>query len=161
MVFRLRDTVERSLGALLVARRAHHNPKGCPELGAILADWDGRFSVLMRKRIARHIESCSTCEQVRREVVNPRALLGAVPVFIPAPWRLRGHTLSQIQLTAAETTLGPSGNTDTNGRSSLTTPDTRYPRTSPFLAVISPTSTPESVCEVAVIMSEMRWAAGE
>ncbi|MFZ0902398.1 MAG: sigma-70 family RNA polymerase sigma factor [Mycobacterium sp.] len=102
MVFRLRETVERSLGALLVARRAHRNPRGCPELGGILADWDGKFSVLMRKRVARHIESCSTCEQERRSLVNPRALLGAVPVFIPAPWWLRGHTMGQIQLTAAD-----------------------------------------------------------
>jgi RNA polymerase sigma factor (sigma-70 family) len=106
MVFRLRETVERSLGALLVARRAHRNPRECPELDAILADWDGNFSVLMRKRVARHIESCSTCEGVRRELVSPRALLGVAPVFISAPWWLRGQTMGQIQLTAAEAPLG-------------------------------------------------------
>src|SRR6202021_4057572 len=39
MVSRLRETIERSLGALLVARRAQRNPQGCAELGAILAAW--------------------------------------------------------------------------------------------------------------------------
>jgi RNA polymerase sigma factor (sigma-70 family) len=114
MVSRLRQTVEGSLGALLVARWARHNPDGCPQLGAILAGWDGRFSVLMRKRIARHIESCSTCDEERRRLVNPVALLGGAPVFIPAPAWLRGHTVNQIQLTAATagitgTTVHPAG----------------------------------------------------
>ena len=101
MVSRLRDTIETSLGALLVARRAQHAAKACAELGAILAGWDGRFSVLMRKRITRHIESCPTCEDERRRLVNPVALLGGVPVFIPAPDWLRDHTLGQIRLTSA------------------------------------------------------------
>jgi len=37
LVHRLRETIERSLGALLVARHAHHAANGCAELGAILA----------------------------------------------------------------------------------------------------------------------------
>ena len=85
MVHRLRETIERSLGALLVSRRARNNPDRCPELATILDGWDGHFSVLMRKRIARHIESCPNCDQERRRLVSPVALLGGVPVFIPAP----------------------------------------------------------------------------
>jgi RNA polymerase sigma factor (sigma-70 family) len=112
MVSRLRNTIESSLGALLVARRAQHTADACAELGAILAGWDGRFSVLMRKRIARHIESCPTCEEERRRLVNPVALLGAAPVFIPAPDWLRDHTLGQIQLTSADSNLDTSGNGD-------------------------------------------------
>ena len=103
LVGRLRETIERSLGALLVARQARTNPAGCPELAAILDRWDGQFSVLMRKRIARHIESCPTCEQQRRRLVSPAALLGAAPVFIPAPSWLRQDTLGQIRLTSAGT----------------------------------------------------------
>ena len=76
MVSRLRETIERSLGALLVARRAQRNPQGCAELGAILAAWDGQFSVLLRKRIVRHIDACPTCEEDRRELVNPAVLSG-------------------------------------------------------------------------------------
>ena len=98
MVSRLRNTIESSLGALLVARRAQHTADKCAELGTILAGWDGRFSVLMRKRISRHIESCPTCEDERRRLVNPVALLGGAPVLIPAPAWLRDHTLGQIRL---------------------------------------------------------------
>jgi RNA polymerase sigma factor (sigma-70 family) len=116
MVSRLRQTIERSLGALLVARRAQRNPRGCSELRAILTDWDGQFTVLVRKRIARHIDECPTCEENRRESVNPAVLLGATPILIPAPWWLRGQTLSQIQLTAAEFALGGSSADASQGR---------------------------------------------
>lgn len=101
---RLRDTMERSLGALLVARRGQSG-NSCAELGAILAGWDGTFTILMRKRIARHIESCPTCDQDRRRMVNPVALLGGTPLFIPAPTWLRDRTLNRIQLTSASADL--------------------------------------------------------
>ena len=104
---RLRETIERSLGALLVARRVRNNTFGCAELAAILDGWDGHFTVLMRKRIARHIESCPACDQERRRLVNPVALLGAAPVFIPAPAWLRERTLSRIQLTGTTTGMPP------------------------------------------------------
>jgi RNA polymerase sigma factor (sigma-70 family) len=71
---RLRDTIERSLGALLVARHAAQN--GCQQLARDLSGWDGQFTVLMRKRIARHIESCPTCDPYRRSLVNSVALVG-------------------------------------------------------------------------------------
>jgi RNA polymerase sigma factor (sigma-70 family) len=109
---RLRETVERSLGALLVARRAQRNPQECSELSAILANWDGRFSVLMRKRIARHIDSCGTCERNRRDLVTPKALLGVVPILVAAPWWLRGQTLHRVQLTSADFAMAPG--TDAN-----------------------------------------------
>ncbi|HEX3213841.1 MAG TPA: sigma-70 family RNA polymerase sigma factor, partial [Actinomycetota bacterium] len=46
LLTRLRDQVERSLGALLVARLGRAD---CPDLSRLLADWDGRFSPLVRK----------------------------------------------------------------------------------------------------------------
>jgi RNA polymerase sigma factor (sigma-70 family) len=70
---RLRETIERSLGALLVAQRAAQN--GCRELAGTLSDWDGRFTILMRKRIARHIDSCPTCNADRRALVTSVAML--------------------------------------------------------------------------------------
>jgi RNA polymerase sigma factor (sigma-70 family) len=100
IVHRLRGTIEKSLGALLVSRRVR-NSGGCPELSAMLDGWDGHFNVLMRKRVSRHIESCETCDEQRRRLVSPAALLGAAPVFIPAPAWLRDRTLSEIQLTSA------------------------------------------------------------
>jgi RNA polymerase sigma factor (sigma-70 family) len=112
MMFRLRQTVERCLGALLVARGAQANPSACPELAVILKGWDGQFSVLMRKRMARHIDACDTCEQDQRQQVNPVALLGSAAVFIPAPASLRRQTLDRVQLTSASSSMveasGPS-----------------------------------------------------
>lgn len=121
LVSRLRETIERSLGALLVARRAQSNPQGCPELATVLADWDGHFSVLMRKRIARHIDSCATCERSRRDLVNPKALLGAVPILVAAPWWLRGQTLTRVQLTSAHAPMA--AGTD---QGSISTADTMF-----------------------------------
>jgi len=45
-VERLRDTIARSLGALLVCRRTKADPAECPELAALIGDWDGQFTVL-------------------------------------------------------------------------------------------------------------------
>jgi RNA polymerase sigma factor (sigma-70 family) len=116
LVSRLRQTIEHSLGALLVARHAQHDPRSCAELQQILTGLDGRFTVLMRKRISRHIQSCPECERQRRKLVNPMALLGAMPVFIPAPPRLRQRTLNSIQLTAAATDIAQPTTTATRTR---------------------------------------------
>jgi RNA polymerase sigma factor (sigma-70 family) len=117
MMFRLRQTVERCLGALLVARGAQANPHACPELAEILKGWDGKFSVLMRKRMARHIDACHTCEQDQRQQFNPVALLGSTAVFIPAPAALRRQTLDRVQLTSASSSMveasGPSARPST------------------------------------------------
>lgn len=82
LVERLRDTIARSLGALLVCRRVKADPTRCPELAALIAGWDGQFTVLMRKRTARHIDGCSGCEGERSRMVTPATLLGAAPVVI-------------------------------------------------------------------------------
>lgn len=107
MVYRLRETMERCLGALLVCRRAHSNPSGCPELATILQGWDGHFTILMRKRIARHIDACPACEDERRGMLNPVALLGGAPMFVPAPAWLRDRTLNSFQLTSSGSELPP------------------------------------------------------
>lgn len=105
MVSRLRQTVERSLYALLVSRRAQRNSQGCAELRGILALWDGQFTVPMRKRISRHIESCAVCDEERRRLVSPTALLGAAPVMIPAPRWLRDKTMRDIELVSHDTAM--------------------------------------------------------
>lgn len=104
LTHRAREMVGRSLGALLVARQTRQDPARCPELAAVLDGWDGAMTVLMRKRIARHIESCAECESERCRRVSPAALLGAVP-FIPAPKELRDTTLADIQLVCRTTDL--------------------------------------------------------
>lgn len=71
---RLRETVERSLGALLVTRNAAQG--GCPQLAAMLSTSGGQFTVLARKRVARHIDSCRGCADYQRSVVNAVAMIG-------------------------------------------------------------------------------------
>jgi RNA polymerase sigma factor (sigma-70 family) len=95
LVERLRDTIARSLGALLLCRRAKADPDRCAELAAILDQWDGEFTPLIRKRVARHIDGCAVCEDDRARMVSPAALLGATPVVIPAPAWLRERTLDR------------------------------------------------------------------
>ncbi len=84
---RARDQLQVSLGALLVAR---HHDGSCGQLGELITGWAGELSPLLRKRIHRHIEECEGCSRVRRERVNPAALLSAYAAlpFLAAP-RLR------------------------------------------------------------------------
>jgi hypothetical protein len=96
LLTRLRDQVERSLGALLVARLGRAD---CPDLSRLLTDWDGRFSPLVRKRVARHVDNCETCGAARRKLASPLALLAAVPPM-PAPPDLRDRVLERFQLTS-------------------------------------------------------------
>jgi RNA polymerase sigma factor (sigma-70 family) len=97
LLSRLRDQVERSLGALLVARLGRRD---CPDLAKLLTGWDGRFSPLIRKRVARHVDDCDGCGERRRVVASPLALLAAVPP-LPAPAALRDRVLEGLQLTGA------------------------------------------------------------
>ncbi len=99
---RVRGNVERSLAALLVGRTGRRD---CPELDAILGDWDGSLSPLIRKRVARHIDACTTCGQRRERMVSPLALLGSLPM-IPAPDDLRERTLDDIALASARRPMG-------------------------------------------------------
>ncbi|HVL27333.1 MAG TPA: sigma-70 family RNA polymerase sigma factor [Acidimicrobiales bacterium] len=94
LLSRLRDQVERSLGALLVAR---YGRRDCPELAGILKGWDGRFSPLIRKRVARHADSCDVCAGRRRALASPLALLGAMPL-VPCPPGLRDRILGDARL---------------------------------------------------------------
>jgi RNA polymerase sigma factor (sigma-70 family) len=75
IVQRMRVGVERSLGALLVARRVASGHHGCQELSMIVGGWDGEFTILLRKRISRHIECCLVCEEERARMVDPTLLL--------------------------------------------------------------------------------------
>ena len=98
LLTRLRAQVERSLGALLIARLGRED---CTELDALLSGWDGRFSPILRKRVARHVDQCEVCAERRRIVVSPWALLGAVPL-LPAPLWLKDRVLNQVQLASME-----------------------------------------------------------
>ncbi len=84
-----RDHLEKALGVLLVARTGRRD---CAALDLLLEDWDGRLTVLMRKRIGRHIDQCDTCAARRRGKLRPAALYGMPPLAAP-PYELREDVL--------------------------------------------------------------------
>ena len=79
MASRARTQFETALGALLVARTGQ---EACPYLGSILDGWDGELTVLLRKRINRHIENCAICDERKRRELSPAALLSLLPVAL-------------------------------------------------------------------------------
>lgn len=90
---RLKTQLERALGALLVARQGSAD---CAALGVVLDGWDGTFSVLMRKRVARHVDQCVVCDQ-RRAALAPLSLVAGVPLLL-APSSLRDRVLGDVRL---------------------------------------------------------------
>ncbi|NDL59163.1 sigma-70 family RNA polymerase sigma factor [Phytoactinopolyspora mesophila] len=102
---RLRDQVERSLGALLVARLGRAE---CTVLDSVLVDWDGRYSALIRKRVARHVDGCDICGERRRTAASPMALLSTVPIML-APAEVRDVVLAAF---GAPTTREDDDHTD-------------------------------------------------
>jgi RNA polymerase sigma factor (sigma-70 family) len=82
LLSRARGQLERSLGALIVARAGR---AACAALDALLAGWDGRLTVLMRKRIGRHIERCEICGERKRRELTPALFAGLVPLAAVLP----------------------------------------------------------------------------
>lgn len=91
LVHRMRQRTERSLAAFCVARTGRAD---CPDLAELLGDWDGEFSVLVRKRVARHVDDCDVCERSRTRLA-PLPLFAAAPVLV-APPDLRERVLGAI-----------------------------------------------------------------
>jgi RNA polymerase sigma factor (sigma-70 family) len=94
LISRARDQLEICLGVLLVARTGRQD---CPELDAMLQDWDGQLTVLLRKRLNRHIEHCEICTGRKRTALRPATLLGLAPLValpaVAAPAGLRDQIL--------------------------------------------------------------------
>src|SRR5579862_6229456 len=89
LVSRARTQLERSLGALLVARTGR---EACTTLDALLAGWDGQLTVLLRKRVSRHIEQCEICGELKRRELSPALFAGTVPLVALMPG-FREHVL--------------------------------------------------------------------
>ncbi len=89
LLSRMRDRLERCLGAVLVARAGRSD---CGELDRLLAGWDGRFSLPVRGTVTRHVESCRVCGRRRGALVSMEHLMPAVippVVVLPGDLRLR------------------------------------------------------------------------
>ena len=90
LVHRMRERVERSLAAYVVAKAGRND---CSDLDTLLGTWDGEFTVLIRKRVSRHVDKCDVCDSRRRRVA-PLAMFGAAPVYA-APAALRDQILGR------------------------------------------------------------------
>lgn len=100
LLSKARQQLERAVGALVVARTGRRD---CATLDDLLSDWNGSLTVLLRKRVARHLDSCSTCADRRRRDVSAQALFAATPLLL-APPVLRDQVLatsSHAELAAA------------------------------------------------------------
>jgi RNA polymerase sigma factor (sigma-70 family) len=95
---RARGQLERSLGVLLVARTGR---EACAELDAILAGWDGTLTILLRKRVSRHVENCSVCGERKRRALSPAALFGVLPL-VGLPPGLRHQVLRLVSDSSPE-----------------------------------------------------------
>jgi RNA polymerase sigma factor (sigma-70 family) len=95
---RTRGQLERSLGALLVART---DRRQCAELDALLDSRDGRLSILRRKRVARHIEGCQACGARKLLELSPAMLLSALPL-VTLPTDLRRQVLWLVSDSSAD-----------------------------------------------------------
>lgn len=97
LVHRVRQRFERSAGAVAVARGGRRD---CAVLRELLARWDGTFDVLVRKRVARHVEDCDTCRETRRRLA-PLGLFQSAPAFA-LPLGLRERVLAAAGEASAE-----------------------------------------------------------
>jgi RNA polymerase sigma factor (sigma-70 family) len=89
LMSRGRDQLTASVGALLVARTGRDE---CAALDRLLSGWDGEMTVLLRKRLSRHIEHCDICSDRQRRELQP-ALLSLWPAGMLAAEALGGHAL--------------------------------------------------------------------
>ena len=92
MASRARAHFEAALGVLLVARAGG---EACAELAGILDGWDGRLTVLLRKRVGRHIRRCAVCGDRQRQELSPVALFSVLPMAV-LPVALRHQVLGLI-----------------------------------------------------------------
>jgi RNA polymerase sigma factor (sigma-70 family) len=104
LLSRAREQLETCLAVLLVGRAGRAE---CGGLGGVLAGWDGRLTILLRKRVHRHIEQCATCGARRAYELGPAMLLDQSPAAAlaagaalslrlarGAPDGLRAHTIT-------------------------------------------------------------------
>jgi RNA polymerase sigma factor (sigma-70 family) len=105
LMSRARDQLTASVGALLVARTGRD---GCATLDRLLSGWDGELTVLLRKRLSRHIEHCDICSDRRQRELQP-ALLSLWPAGMLAAEALGGHAMHAAAAKAAGLTGGGRG----------------------------------------------------
>jgi RNA polymerase sigma factor (sigma-70 family) len=95
---RARTRFETALGAHVVARSRLGS---CPDLSAILGEWNGDLTPNLRKQVRRHIGTCEICGEHERRHVNPVAMLSALPDPV-LPESLQHEALSLLADTSPD-----------------------------------------------------------
>ncbi len=90
---RMKDRLEKALGSLLIAR---HGREDCDELNALLADWDGKYTLAVRSKVTRHVEGCEICTQTKTGLLAPGKFFGVLPLMA-APILLRAKTAAAME----------------------------------------------------------------
>lgn len=87
MMSRLKDTFESAVSALLLTR---HGIKHCAHLGSLLEEHKEATAITpeLRRLVEQHASACAACQETRRQLVSPTALLGGLAA-VPAPPGLR------------------------------------------------------------------------
>jgi RNA polymerase sigma factor (sigma-70 family) len=98
-----REHLETALDALLIARTGRES---CPDLAALLSDWDGRLTVPVGQLTARHLEHCETCASRRHGALRPEMVSRLLPLA-ELPAGLREPVLQRAAASAAATSRGP------------------------------------------------------
>lgn len=96
---RVRERMEQSVGAVLLARSSRGE---CAELDALVADG---LSPLVRKRVARHVESCEICGN-RRALATSASALFSMSGVVAAPLAMRSAVLGRVGTEAAGEAAG-------------------------------------------------------
>ncbi|WP_197288606.1 sigma-70 family RNA polymerase sigma factor [Nocardia sp. NRRL S-836] len=93
--------------ARIVVRTLERTPR-CPELAAVVADWDGDPSPLWRKRIARHSRGCARCERCGQDLASVEGLIARLPLVpLPAAFGFDPSALVGSQATITHVTASP------------------------------------------------------
>ncbi|MEU1239000.1 sigma-70 family RNA polymerase sigma factor [Micromonospora parva] len=101
-IHRMKEQIQ-SARAVVRALRAR---PGCPELGAVTAEWDGTPSSLWRKRLARHVRDCAFCVRLGSTLLPIDRLLAGLPL-LPLPAGLGAHLPNVSAPAAAASAVAP------------------------------------------------------
>ncbi|MEU6488739.1 sigma-70 family RNA polymerase sigma factor [Streptomyces sp. NPDC046887] len=91
--------------ARAVVRALAAEPR-CPELDALLADWDGTPTPLWRKRVARHLTGCAGCSAGSAGLLPAEGLLSGLALVVP--WYDGGQRAAEALAQAAAHTTSSS-----------------------------------------------------
>ncbi|MGC4832944.1 sigma-70 family RNA polymerase sigma factor [Micromonospora vinacea] len=114
-IHRMKEQIQSARGVV----RALRARPGCPDLGAVTAEWDGTPSSLWRKRLARHVRDCAFCGRLGTTLLPIDRLLAGMPL-LPLPAGLGAHLPNAAAPAAAAQAVAPPS--PTAGPAAGTTP---------------------------------------